>query len=232
MTLPETPNVSLRDAIIWIVYGKAEPPEDLAGNALWLSREKEIEAARLALWSELGAGHLEASAIGQDGAPTLIGKHEWQFLFGRSNRRISISGGEFVRTPIDDGLYVKNSVRKSEVLFGLVTPRFTDVTLPRDAVLSIWSPRLETDAARVGRPSIMNEIERELDRWIAGDFELLLSQMQKHGQGGQRSIIAIARALEDWSIKNGPKASLDDAPKAKAIENVLRSKLRQAAQLI
>jgi len=49
MTLPDTPNVSLRDAIIWIAYGKAKPPEDFAGNALWLSREKEIEAAPRAL---------------------------------------------------------------------------------------------------------------------------------------------------------------------------------------
>ena len=48
MTLPDTPNVSLRDAIIWIAYGKAKPPEDFADNALWLSREKEIKAARLA----------------------------------------------------------------------------------------------------------------------------------------------------------------------------------------
>jgi hypothetical protein len=56
--------------------------------------------------------------------------------------------------------------------------------------------------------------------------------MQKHGQGGQKTIIGIARALEHWSIKNGLKASLDDAPKAKAIENDLRTKLRQAVQLI
>jgi hypothetical protein len=231
MTLPDTPNVSLRNAIIWIAYGKAKPLEDFAGNALWLSREKELKAARLALWSALENGRLEASAIGSDGAPTLIGKHEWQFLFGGSMRSISAVAGVSMQTR-GDGLYVKNSVRKSAVLFGFVTPRFTDVTLPRDAVLSIWPPGLETGAVRVGRPSIMNEIERELDRWIAGDFELLLSQMQKHGQGGQRSITAIARALEDWSIKNGLKASLDDAPKAKAIENVLRSKLRQAAQLI
>ena len=131
--------------------------------------------------------------------------------------------------PRGDGLYVKNSVRKSEVLLGFEIPRFTNVTLRRDAVLSIWPPRLEVG---VGRPSIMSEIGRELDRWIAGGFPLLSSQMKKHGQGGRRSIIGIARALEDWAIKNGLKASRDDAPKAEAIENRLRDKLRQAAELI
>ena len=228
MTLPDTPNVSLRDAIIWIAYYKAKPPEDFADNALWLSREKEIKAARLALWSALENGVLEASAIGSDGAPTLIGKHEWQFLFGGSMRSISAAAGMSMR-PRGDGLYVKNSVRKSEVLLGFVIPRFTNVTLRRDAVLSIWPPRLEVG---VGRPSIMSEIGRELDRWIAGGFPLLSSEMRKHGQGGQKTIIGIARALEDWSIKNGLKASLDDAPKAEAIENGLRIKLRQAVGLI
>jgi hypothetical protein len=126
-----------------------------------------------------------------------------------------------------DALYVQNSYSvSSAALMGLDTPRFRQVTLRRDAVLSIWPPRLETDAARVGRPSIMSEIEQELDRWIRGGFGLLSSQMQKHGQGGQKTMIGIARALEDWSIKNGLKAALDDAPKA------LRTKLRQAVQLI
>ena len=217
MTLPDTPNISLREAIIWIAYNKAKPPEDFAGNELWLSQEKDIADARAALWSALGAGRFEASAIGPDRAPTLIGKHEWQFLFGASKR--------------SDALYV-NTVSRKQVLVGLGTPRFTNVTVPRDAILSIWPPSLETDAARVGRPSIMNQLESELDRWIAGGFPLLSAQMKKHGQGGQKTIIGIARALEDWSIKNGLKASLDDAPKAEAIENGLRIKLRQAVELI
>jgi hypothetical protein len=217
MTLPVTPNVSLRDAIIWIAYGKAEPPEDLAGKALWLSREKEIKAARLSLWSALENGALEASAIGPDG-PTIIGKHEWQFLFGNS-----ISGK-------NDALYVSHGTAR-HLAFAIGSPRFTNVTVRRAAVLANWQPRL-AETARVGRPSIMDQLESELDRWIAGGFSELSSQMKKHGQGGKKTMIGVARALEDWSIKNGLKASLDDAPKAEAIENGLRDTLRRAAELL
>jgi len=158
---------------------------------------------------------LEAAAIGPDG-PTIIGKHEWQFLFGSS-----------MPTRKNDALNVNDGMARVGFVIG--SPRFTKVTVHRTAVLANWPPRLEVG---VGRPSIMSEIGRELDRWIAGGFPLLSSEMRKHGQGGQKTIIGIARALEDWSIKNGLKASLDDAPKAEAIENGLRIKLRQAVELI
>ena len=127
----------------------------------------------------------------------------------------------------NDALNVNDGMARVGFVIG--SPRFTKVTVHRTAVLANWPPRLEVG---VGRPSIMSEIGRELDRWIAGGFPLLSSEMRKHGQGGQKTIIGIARALEDWSIKNGLKASLDDAPKAEAIENGLRIKLRQAVELI
>jgi hypothetical protein len=232
MTLPDTQHVSLRDAIIWIAYGNAKPLDNLSGDALWLSQEKAIADARAALWSALGAGHLEASAIGQDQAPALIGKHEWQFLFGRSLRTISAAAGWSMK-PSGDGLYVKGDPAHKLSMRGVGGhPRFRDVTVPRSAILSIWPPRVETHAARVGRPSIMNEIDLELDRWIAGGFPLLSSQMTKYGQGGQKTIIGIARALEGWAIEQGLKSSADDEPAPRTIENRLRDKLRQALEAL
>jgi hypothetical protein len=56
--------------------------------------------------------------------------------------------------------------------------------------------------------------------------------MERHGQGGEKTLIAVARALEDWSIKYGLKASADHEPRAKGIENALRSKLRKAIELL
>ena len=53
MILPDTQHVSLRNAILWIAYGDAEPPNDYTGNELWFSKEKEIKDARSALWSAL-----------------------------------------------------------------------------------------------------------------------------------------------------------------------------------
>jgi hypothetical protein len=130
----------------------------------------------------------------------------------------------------NDALYVNDGTTR-HLVFPIGSPRFTKVTVQRTAVLANWPPRLaETEAARVGRPSLTSQIELELDRWIGGGFPLLSAQMQKHGQGGQRTITAIARALEDWSIKNGLKASPDDEPRPRTIENRLRSKLRQAAE--
>src|SRR5262249_11589130 len=138
MILPDTQHVSLRNVILWIAYGDAEPPNDYAGNELWFSKEKEIKDARSAAWSALENGTLEASAIGPDRAPTLIGKHEWQYLIGRSMPA-----------------YIEG--RKP-------------VTVPRAAILATWPPRSLIVSASPGRPSIMNEIEAELDRWIKGGF--------------------------------------------------------------
>jgi hypothetical protein len=80
-----------------------------------------------------------------------------------------------------------------------------------------------------GRPSIMQSIiEPELDRWIVGGHAGLTANLQKHGQGGGKSMAAITRALETWARGSGH----DDAPGAKAIENQLRDKLRAANDLL
>lgn len=233
MPLPNAPHVSLREAILWIAYGDAKPGDDLSGDGLWLNQEKEVVDARAGLWSALENGSLEASALGPDGTPATIAKHEWRFLFGRCVPKYSFERGSFERRQGDDGLYVKGKFAHRLSMSGVDgPPRFTSVAIPRDSLLSIWPPRIQAAIAAPGRPSIMSEIERELDHWIAGGFPRLSSEMKRYGQGGQKTLIAVARALEGWSIKNGLKASLDDAPKAKAIENDLRTKLRQAVQLI
>ena|SRR5580704_9318046 len=187
--LPDTPHVSMRAAIIWIAYGDAKPPDNLKGNTLWLSREQPIEAARSSLWSELSNGALDASAIGPDGAPAIIGRHEWQFLFGRSMILLSMNGGLSMSAP-RDGLYVDTASAR----LAAGSPRFTKVTVPRIKVLEIWPRRAAITPAAPGRPSIMKNIESQLDIWIAGGFPILSAAMKKYGQGGQKTLIAIARA--------------------------------------
>jgi hypothetical protein len=233
MSLPDTARVSLRDAIIWIAYGEEQPSDDLTGNALWYSREEKMSEARLALWTALEGGSLEAVALGPDESPTIIARHEWPFLSGGAGTIFSYKGAEFVRK-YRDALYVKGADKPRLSLsmsVGLESARFTNTSLTREAVLSIWPPRLEKAPAR-GRPSIMDQIEQELDGWIAGGFALLSLQMKKYGQDSQKTGIAVARALEDWSFKTRLKASKDDEPQHPAIKNALRSKLRQAAELL
>jgi hypothetical protein len=228
MSLPSAPQVSLRNAILWIAYGDTKPAGHLSGDELWVSQDENIVRARAALWSALESGSLEASALDDKKTPVVIGKHEWRFLFGRCASRYSSSRKQIG----EDALYVKGSFAHALSMSGVGgTPRFTSVAIPRDRLLSIWPPRVQVTAAP-GRPSIMNQLEAELDRWIAGGFPLLSSQMKQHGQANKETIIAIARALEHWSIKNGLKAGADDEPRAKGIENALRSKLRKAVELL
>jgi hypothetical protein len=240
MPLPNAPHVSLREAILWIAYGDAKPGDDLSGDGLWLNQEKEeIVDARTGLWSALENGSLEASALGPDGTPVTIAKHEWRFLFGRYVRNYSFELGQFVgrsptvvRQTVGDGLYVKNPYRPAMSLSGVDgPPRFIRVAIPRDSLLFIWPPRVQATAAP-GRPSIMNKIEAELDRWIEGGFPVLSSELKKHNQGSDRSVAAISRALASWAVQCGLKASPDDAPRPKSIENKLRSKLQKALDLL
>src|SRR5262249_20896678 len=128
MILPDTQHVSLRNVILWIAYGDAEPPNDYAGNELWFSKEKEIKDARSAAWSALENGTLEASAIGPDRAPTLIGKHEWQYLIGHSMPAY-IEGRKR-----QDALYVISTFTPSIGGVPAGNPRFTNVTVPRAAI--------------------------------------------------------------------------------------------------
>jgi len=217
--LPDTANVSLRDAIIWIAFGEAPAPEELKGRMLWLSRDEPLQTARSSLWSELADGTLAASAIGVDGAPSIIGQHEWQFLLGR--QLISLS----MKIPPADGLYVTSAPIAN-------SPRFTKATVKRSDVLRIWPPHFATATAGVGRPSIMAGLELELDKWIAGGRAVLVPAMNRHGQSGKTTLIAIARALELWAVQNGLKLSHEDAPQPSAIENRLRDKLREANKLL
>ena len=174
MPLPNAPHVSLREAILWIAYRDAKPGDDLSGDGLWLNQEKEVVDARAALWSALENGSLEASALGPDGTPVTIAKHEWRFLFGRCVPKYF----ERRQAP-DDGLYVKNPYRPSMSMSGVSGfPRFIRVAIPRDSLLSIWPPRVQATAAP-GRPSIMNQIEAELDRWIKGGFSLFVLRNEK-----------------------------------------------------
>jgi hypothetical protein len=231
-----TPHVSLRDAILWVAYGEGKSADDLSGDGLWLNREKQVVDARTALWSALESGSLEASALDDKGTPVVIGKHEWRFLLGRCASRLAWKqigeDASYVKQIGEDALYVKGSRGLAlSIRGGLAAPRFTSVAIPRDRLLYIWPPRVQVTAAS-GRPSIMNQLEAELDRWIEGGFPLLSSQMKQHGQANKETIIAIARALEHWSIKNGLKAGADDEPRAKGIENALRSKLRKAVELL
>src|SRR5262249_33724695 len=151
--------------------------------------------ARSAAWSALENGTLEASAIGPDRAPTLIGKHEWQYLIGRTMPAY-IEGRKR-----QDALYVISTFTPSIGGVPAGNPRFTNVTVPRAAILATWPPRSLTVSASPGRPSIMNEIEAELDRWIKGGFPVLSSEMKKHNQGSRKTLIAISRALEIWAVK-------------------------------
>src|SRR5262249_32307218 len=156
-----------------------------------------------------------------------IVQHEWQFLFGRSIPKIS----GWRTGKLEDALYVKGDPAHTFSMIGVGgTLRFRSVRVPRNAILLIWPRRLEHATARVGLPWIMNQLELELDQWIAGGFQILSSQMQKHGQGGKKTITAVAAALEDWSIKNGLKPSADDEPQRRTIENSLRNKLRRAVE--
>jgi hypothetical protein len=231
MSLPSAPQVSLRNAILWIAYRDTKPAGDLSGNELWVSQDENIVRARGALWSALESGSLEASALDDERTPVVIGKHEWQFLFGRRLLGFSLARNQFEQIG-EDALYVKGSFAHALSMSGVGgTPRFTSVAIPRDRLLSIWPRRVQVTAAP-GRPSIMNRLEAESDSWVAGGFPVLSSQMKQHGQESKKTIIAIARALEHWSIKNGLKAGADEEPRAKGIENALRSKLRKAVELL
>jgi hypothetical protein len=233
MPLPNAPHVSLREAILWIAYGDAKPGDDLSGDGLWLNQEKEVVDARAGLWSALENGSLEASALSPDGTPVTIAKREWRFLFGRCVPNHSFEPGQFfgrsqtvVRQTVGDGLYVENPYSGVDG-----PPRFIRVAIPRDSLLSIWPRRVQATAAP-GRPSIMNQIEDELDRWIKGGFPVLSAEMKKHNQGGQRTLIALSRALERWALQCGLKTSPGDEPQPRTIENSLRGKLRKALDLL
>ena len=43
MTLPDSPYVSLRDAILCIAYGEGKLTHDLSGDSLWLVKEPDNE---------------------------------------------------------------------------------------------------------------------------------------------------------------------------------------------
>jgi hypothetical protein len=126
MPLPNAPHVSLREAVLWIAYGDAKPRVDLSGDGLWFNQEKEVVDARAALWFALENGSLEASALGPDGTPATIAKHEWRFLFGRCVPKYSFERGSFERRQGDDGLYVKGKFPHWLSMSGVDgPPRFT-----------------------------------------------------------------------------------------------------------
>jgi hypothetical protein len=219
--LPDTSRVSSRSAILWIAFGNGILPEDFAGSTLWLSQNSHIKDARSSLWSALADGLLKASALGPDGAPAIIGQHEWGFLIGRQMITLSMTAHPA------DGLYVETPA----TLTVGSSLRFTKATVPRIDVMSIWPPRTAAVPASIGRPTIMPELETQLDKWIAGGSQALLLAMKKYGQSGQTTLRAIAKALEQWAIENGLKGH-DDAPTPRAIENRLREKLRLANNLL
>jgi hypothetical protein len=228
MGLPDTARVSLRQAIIWIAYGEAEAPDDLAGDALWYSRDEAIDAARKRLWTALEDGSLEAWALDPDSAPTIIGKHEWPFLFGRAAVvSLSMNARSLSMNPLrKDALCVGGP---DERRLGLRQPRFREVTLARIDVLANCPPPFETAPdPQGGRPSAMPQIKQELDRWILGGFDMLLFQLKKYDEEGNRSGAAVARALAKWAVLN----RLKDPPQWRAIQNELRDKVRQAAEIL
>lgn len=83
---------------------------------------------------------------------------------------------------------------------------------------------------KAGRPSIMDEIEAELDKWILGGHQRLISELKAYEESG-KSKGALSRALERWAIKYDLKSE-GDPPKAVTIENSLRNKLRRALDLL
>jgi hypothetical protein len=83
--------------------------------------------------------------------------------------------------------------------------------------------------AKAGRPTIIPDvIAPELDRWIASMHAGLVAKLKEHGQDGQKSGLAVARALKAWA------ESLDhyDVPDARSIQNALRAKIIEADRLL
>jgi hypothetical protein len=83
--------------------------------------------------------------------------------------------------------------------------------------------------AKAGRPTIIPDvIAPELDRWIESKHAGLVAKLKEHGQSGQKSGLAVARALKAWA------ESLDhsDVPDARSIQNALRAKIIEADRLL
>jgi hypothetical protein len=78
-----------------------------------------------------------------------------------------------------------------------------------------------------GRPTIMGEIELELDRWIEGGHSTIRTRLKQE----RKSKAAIARALRAWALASG-KFSDTEIPRADSIENALRQKLTAAYEKI
>jgi len=83
---------------------------------------------------------------------------------------------------------------------------------------------------KAGRPSIMDQIEAALDKWILGGHQRLISELKAYGESG-KSKAALTRALERWAIKHGLKSEGGE-PGARRIEEKLRKKLGTAVELL